>query len=357
MKTRFRTGAAFLVAALLLVACGADDAPTADPAPDDPADDAAADDAADDDAAADGLQIAILPKAINNPYFDASNVGAQDACEELGATCEYVGPTEATGAAQVEFINTLTQQGYDAIVVSAADADAIVPALQRAQDGGITVVTYDADVSDTSARSVFINPSSPELIGRQQVIWAAEQIDHEGEIAILSAAATADNQNTWIEWMQDELEKPEYSDMELVDIVYGDDDASLSAERASGLLQAHPDLKAIISPTTVGIREAANYISGSEFQGEVMVTGLGLPSEMNAFVHDGTVLAFGLWNPVDLGYIAVHAAHQIATGELSADVGASFSAGDGSYEVSDDNVVIVGPPFEFNIDNIDDFGF
>jgi rhamnose transport system substrate-binding protein len=313
-----------------------------------------ADDGADE---GDGLQIAILPKSINNPYFDASNVGAQDACGELGATCEYVGPTEATGAAQVEFINTLTQQGYDAIVVSAADADAIIPALQRAQESGITVVTYDADVSDPGARSVFINPSSPELIGRQQVIWAAEQIDYEGEIAILSAAATADNQNTWIEWMQDELEKPEYENMELVDIVYGDDDAALSAERASGLLQAHPDLRAIIAPTTVGIREAANYISGSEFQGEVMVTGLGLPSEMNAFVHDGTVLAFGLWNPVDLGYIAVHAAHQIATGSLTADVGATFDAGGDTYEISDDNVVIVGPPFEFNADNIDDFEF
>ncbi|HUG83041.1 MAG TPA: substrate-binding domain-containing protein, partial [Euzebya sp.] len=240
---------------------------------------------------------------------------------------------------------------------SAADADAITPALQRAAQSGITVVTYDADVTDTSARSVFINPSSPELIGRQQVIWAADQIDYSGEVAILSAAATADNQNTWIEFMEDELSKDEYADMELVDIVYGDDDAALSAERAAGLLQAHPDLAAIISPTTVGIREAANYISGSDVQGEVAVTGLGLPSEMRAFVEDGTVEAFGLWNPQDLGYIAVHAAAQIASGDLTAEPGTSFEAGDGTYEIGEDNVVVVGPPFEFNADNIDEFEF
>ncbi|HUG82912.1 MAG TPA: substrate-binding domain-containing protein, partial [Euzebya sp.] len=151
-----------VILSLLATACGGDDVADDDTGavaatPADAADadgDADADADNDADAAAadgEGLQIAVLPKAINNPYFDASFVGAERACEEIGATCEYVGPTEATGSAQVEFINTLTQQGYDAIVVSAADADAITPALQRAQSEGITVVTYDADVTDTSA--------------------------------------------------------------------------------------------------------------------------------------------------------------------------------------------------------------
>jgi rhamnose transport system substrate-binding protein len=352
--TRAALLALTLILALFAAACGTDGDGTATT---DGADTDTGTDTADTGASGDGLRIAILPKAINNPYFDASNVGAQRACEELGATCDYVGPTEATGSAQVEFINTLSQQGYDAIVVSAADADAITPALQRAQESGIAIVTYDADVTDESARSVFVNPSSPELIGRQQVIWAAEEIGYSGEVAVLSAAATADNQNTWIEFMRDELEKDEYADMELVDVVYGDDDASLSAERAAGLLQAHPDLAAIISPTTVGIREAANYISGTDFRGEVAVTGLGLPSEMQAYVEDGTVARFGLWNPEQLGYIAVHAAAQIANGELEAAEGTSFTAGDDSYEIGEGTVVVVGPPFEFNAENIDDFEF
>ncbi|CAN5494366.1 rhamnose ABC transporter substrate-binding protein [soil metagenome] len=353
--TRTWTLALALVLSLLATACGGGDTTADDTTADDTT--AGDDTSADAPEDGDGLRIAVLPKSVNNPYFDASFVGAERACEELGATCEYVGPTEATGSAQVEFINTLTQQGVDAIVLSAADADAVTPALQRAAESGITIVTYDADVNDTSARSLFVNPSSPELIGRQQVIWAAEQTGYSGEVAILSAAATADNQNTWIEFMEDELSKEEYSDMTLVDVVYGDDDASLSAERAAGLLQAHPDLAAIISPTTVGIREAANYISGTDFRGEVAVTGLGLPSEMNAFVQDGTVAVFGLWNPQDLGYIAVHAAAQIASGDLTAEPCTSFTAGDADYEITEDNVVIVGPPFAFTADNIDEFDF
>ena len=351
-----------LLLALALAACGGDSTPESGTPTDEPTSeptDAAATDTASPDAttAEGGLRIAVLPKAINNPYFDASFTGAQTACEELGATCEYVGPTDATGAAQVEFINTVVQQGFSALVVSAADQEAIIPALQQAQTRGLTVVTFDADVTDPAARSVFIQPSSTELIGQQQIAWAAEQIGSEGEIAILSAAATAENQNAWIEVMEAELEKPEYSGMELVEIAYGDDDAAKSAEKAAGLLQAHPELKAIIAPTTVGIREAAKYISGSEYKGEVVVTGLGLPSEMRTYVEDGTVAKFGLWNPVDLGYIAVHAAAQIAGGELTAEPGATFTAGDFSLEVGEDNIVVVGPPFEFNAENIGEFEF
>lgn len=349
MKRKLTAGALALALAAMLAACGGGSEPAAEAPAEEPAAEAPAE--------AEGLKIALLPKAINNPYFDASWDGAQKACEELGASCEYVGPTEATGAAQVQFIETLIQQEVDAIVVSAADSEAISPALKQAQERGITVVTYDADVSDGSARSVMIQPSSPELIGRQQVIWASEQIGGAGEIAILSAAATAENQNTWIEFMKDELTKPEYADITLVDVVYGDDDSQLSAEKAAGLMQAYPDLKAIIAPTTVGIREAAKFISGSAFKGSVAVTGLGLPSEMNEYVKDGTVTEFGLWNPVDLGYIAIYAAHLIHTGELDAAEGASFSAGSGSYEIGANNVVIVGPPFGFNAENIDDFGF
>lgn len=308
-----------------------------------------------------GLKISVLPKAINNPYFDASFEGAKKACEEIKAECEYVGPSESTGAAQLEFLSTLIQKKPDAIVISAADANAVTPALKQAAAAGITIVTYDADVADASARSLMITPSSTELIGAQQVKWASELAGPEGgEVAILSAAATAENQNKWIDVMKAELKKPEYAKLKLVDTVYGDDDAAKSAEKAAGLLQAHPKLKVIIAPTTVGIREAGKYISGSQYKGKVHVTGLGLPSEMAAYVKDGTVQKFGLWNPVDLGYIAVHAASQIKAGSLKPASGGKFTAGTfegGELTIGEKNNVVVGPPFEFNKENIDQFKF
>jgi len=306
--------------------------------------------------AAGGLKIAILPKGLNIPYFDAWYKGAKKACDELkAASCDYVGPTQATGDAQLEFIGTLVQKGYDAIVVSAADKDKVAPALLDAQKKGITIITDDADVSDPTARSLMIQPSSADLIGIQQVKWALQLAPNGGEVAILSAAATAENQNKWIGFMKTELQKPEYAKLKLVDTVYGDDDAAKSAEKAAGLMQAHPNLKVIISPTTVGIREAAKYISGSKYKGKVFVTGLGLPSEMKAYSKDGTSPVFGLWNPVDLGYIGVYAAAGVHDKTIDPKEGSTFKAGTFNLTVGKDGVVTIGPPFEFTPANIDEF--
>ena len=300
-----------------------------------------------------GLKIAILPKAVNIPYFDAAFTGAKKACQELGATCDQTGPTEASGSAQVQFINTVIQQQYDALVISAADANSVVPALKQAKSAGLTVVTYDADVADVSARSAMIRPTTTDQVGKAQVKWISDAIGPQGgEIAILSAAATAENQNAWIAVMKSELAN--YPQLKLVDTVYGDDDAAKSAEKASGLLQSHPNLKGILSPTTVGIAAAAQYLSGSQYKGKVALTGLGLPSQMKAYVKDGTVKTFGLWDPAMLGYLGVYAAANVAS---KIDIGGGFEAGGKKYSLEEKNQVTVGPPLEFTTQNIDSFSF
>lgn len=301
-----------------------------------------------------GLKVAILPKAINNPYFDAAFTGAKKACAEIkAAKCDQVGPTQATGAAQVGFINTIIQQKYDALVVSAADADSVTPALKKAQAAGIAVVTYDADITDTSGRSAMVKPTTPDLIGKAQIKWISDSIGPDGgEIAILSATATAENQNIWIGFMKDELKN--FPKLKLVDTVYGDDDAAKSAEKAAALMQSHPNLKGIVSPTTVGVREAAKYISGSKYKGKVQVTGLGLPSEMKAYLKDDTVKTTGLWDPGMLGYVGVYAAASKASGLDSA---SGVTAGDKSYTLDDKGVIVIGPPAEFTKANVDQFTF
>jgi rhamnose transport system substrate-binding protein len=215
------------------------------------------------------------------------------------------------------------------------------------------VVTYDADISDPAARTAMIKPTTPDQIGKSQVDWIADAIGSGGgEVAILSAAATAENQNTWIGFMKEQLKT--HPELKLVDTVYGDDDAAKSAEKASALLQSHPNLKGIISPTTVGVAAAAKYIDGSKYKGKVQVTGLGLPSEMKAYVKDGTVKSFGLWDPGMLGYLGVYAAATKASGGNPT---AGLTAGGKSYTADQDGVIIVGPPQEFTADNIDQFNF
>ena len=157
----------------------------------------------------------------------------------------------------------------------------------------------------------------------------AKQIGPEGgEIAILSATPNATNQNTWIEFMEDELSKPEYSKFKLVKTAYGNDDDQKSFEETQGLLQAYPDLKGIISPTTVGIAAAARYLQGSDAKGKVKLTGLGTPNQLRDFVKDGTIEGFELWDPGQLGYLAAYAAGALASGTITGAEGEKFTAGD-----------------------------
>jgi len=302
------------------------------------------------------LTVTMIPKNLGNPYFDGAQQGGVEAVGEIGGTLDFVGPPEASPDSQVSYINTAVQQGVSALAISANDPNALCDAIGDARAAGVAVVTFDSD-TNKDCRDVFINQATAEGIARVQVEMVADQIGGAGQIAILSASANATNQNAWIADME-ALIASDYPDIELVDIVYGDDEDQLSFDQAAALLTKYPDLKGIVAPTTVGIRAAARYVSTSEFKGEVWVTGLGLPSEMREYVKDGTVKEFALWNPIDLGYLAVYAGEAVADGEITGAEGDTFDAGRlGSYTVGADGVVLYGDPFRFNAENIDDFGF
>ncbi|RZU66805.1 rhamnose transport system substrate-binding protein [Microterricola gilva] len=308
------------------------------------------------DAGSANLAVTFLPKNLGNPYFDTSDKGGETAVNEFGGTFAQVGPAEASPDAQVSYINTLTQQGVGAIVVSANDPKAIGDALNEARDAGIKVVTYDSD-TEAQFRDVFINQADSAGIAKVQVDMIAEQIGDAGEIAILSASANATNQNAWIELMKADLAE-NHPDITLVETVYGDDDDQTSFDKTAALLQTHPNLKGIVSPTTVGIAAAARYLQTSDFKGKVALTGLGTPNQLRDYIDDGTMTAFALWNPADLGYLAAFAAKALIVGDITGAEGDTFEAGKlGSYTVGADSVVLLGDPYVFNKDNIADFDF
>ncbi|HEY7125298.1 MAG TPA: rhamnose ABC transporter substrate-binding protein [Ktedonobacterales bacterium] len=301
------------------------------------------------------LNIAFLPKAVNNPYFDSAAAGAQKAAAELKGQFKQVGPSDAVASEQVPYIQTLTTQGVSAIVISADDANAVAPALKQAMAKGIKVVSYDSDTAP-DARAIFINQASTEDIGRSEVDVLASQINNTGQIAILSATSTATNQNAWIGFMQDELKK--FPNMSLVKIAYGNDDDQTSYNETQALVQAYPDLKGIISPTTVGIAAAARYLKTAGLSGKIALTGLGTPNSLRSYVKDGTIKGFELWDVGHLGYLAYYAAAALVQGKITGKQGETFTAGTlGTFTIGANGVVLLGPPTVFDANNIDQFNF
>lgn len=299
-------------------------------------------------------RIALVVKALGIGFFEAAAEGAEEAAAELGnVTVIYTGPTDTTAEGQIEVVNALIAQGVDAIAISANDPDAVAPTLQRAMRRGITVISWDSGVAE-QGRMMHLNPSSNALIGNMIIKLAADHLPNGGQVAVLSASATATNQNTWIKEMNKVL--PNYEGIEVVATVYGDDLADKSYREAQGLMQSYPDLDAIIAPTSVGIVAAAQAVADAGKIGEVNVTGLGLPSEMAGAVKSGASKSFAIWNPIDLGYSATMLAHALAFGGATAEPGAEIPMGRmGSVTLDETNAAAMADPFVYDASNIDQF--
>jgi rhamnose transport system substrate-binding protein len=304
-----------------------------------------------------GLKVFVIPKNLGNPYFTTSDSvksgGALAALQALGETGSETSGTAATPASQIPAIQAAITKGANALIVSATDPSALCPTLKSAMAKGITVVTYDSDAP--ACRDLFINQASTAQIGTSEVDLLAKQINSTGDIAIVSAAASATNQNAWIGYMKQELAK--YPNMHLVSTVYGNDDPTTATQVTQGLLQKYPNLKGIISPTTVGILAAAQVLDSPKYRGKIALTGLGTPDSLKKFVADGTIQSFELWNPANLGYLAGYAAVNFASKKITSS-GGSFTAGKlGKFTVGADSTILLGPPFVFNKANINQFNF
>jgi len=306
------------------------------------------------------LTVYYIPKDTQNPYEVLADKGGQTALQELGGKVVVSSGTADTAAAQIPSIQAAIQAHAAAIVVAGNDPSALCPSLQQAQAAGVKVVAFDSDV--TCPNHLFINQADTKEIGTSEVDLLVKQMGTDsGEIAILSAAASATNQNAWIAAMKEQI-KAKYPNLKLDTIVYGNDDPATSLTVLQGLLSAYPNLKGIISPTTVGISTAAQYFSThKDVAKRITLTGLGLPSQMKSYVKDGTVKGFELWNPSDLGYLAGYAAANLASGTTALKDGATFKAGKlGSYTIKGDSgafSVVLGPPTVFDKSNIDQFNF
>jgi rhamnose transport system substrate-binding protein len=345
----------------LLAACGsaqpaaAPAAPTAAPAAAAPT--AAPEATAAPAAAAGGKTYVLVPKNLGNPYFDTANNGAQEAAKELGVTVTYQGPAQADATQQIQLINSLLAQNVNGLAISANDSDALVPVGKQAIDSNIPVVTWDSAIAP-GGRTVHVNQAVSADIAAVQIKMASDLAKGEGEIAILSATSTAPNQNEWIALMKEELKKPEYAKLTLVDTVYGDDQDEKSYTEAQGLFKKYPNLKVIIAPTTVGIAASARAVQDGSLVGKVFVTGLGTPNQMRDYVKSGAAPQFALWNPSDLGYLAIQTLNAISTGQIKGQPGDKFTAGKlGEYTIDQDGVVLLGPPTVFSQENIDKFNF
>ena len=297
----------------------------------------------------------MIPKNTDNPFFAAGAFGANEAAADMGGKeINYTGTAQPDVPGQIQRIQSASQQGSCGIAISGLDPDALAPALQAAKAAGTAVISYDADVK-ADARTLWVAPATDESLGVVQFQLLAEQMGNEGTYAIISAQSTAAGQNAWIAAAAEEAKKPEYAGMSLVKTVYGDDVPQTSYDQAVALFQAYPDLDGILAPTPVSLAAAVKARADQNFNPDLVITGLGWPPSDGALLKDGTLDAFVLWSPRDMGYLAYYAMEAVLSGEITGAEGDTFDAGRlGERTIGANGAVITGDPIVFTADNVDE---
>jgi len=305
-----------------------------------------------------GFKLMMTPKWTGFPYFEAAGRGGKDAAAELGDTFVYAGADHADVSLQVETLENFLTQKPDGIMLAAIDLNAVAPVLKQARAAGVVVTTFDADAA-TEARDMFVNQLSYKQAAQTMLDCALLDAPEGGEVAFVAASPTAPNHTAHIKYMKEFIANdPKYKVFTVVDTQYANDDDAKSYDVAINLMQAHPNLKVIISSSAVSAPAAARAIKSSGHAGKVFSTGFALPSAIKDYLMDGSEKAFALWNPYELGYLAAYVTHLKLAGKLDIKPGVTFTAGKaGSSTVGEQGEIVYGKPLIFTKETVDKAGF
>ena len=327
-----------------------------------------------------GLTVAFIPKLTGNAFFESANNGAQEYSKEWGFTVDYQGSANAAVADQVNVINNAIASGVDAICVSSVDATGLDSALTEAKDAGVTVVTWDSDVSDT-ARTLMVSQGTPDLLGKMLVDMGADSLTNRGTDVKADtikycwhySQATVADQNSW-QVAGEAYIKENFPNWENVapDNYYSEQDAEKAVSIGASILEAHSDIDLIICNDSTALPGQCKAAQNKGLtKDDVTITGFASPMSIKDYCAAGVIEQWGLWDCGVQGamgcylaaYLAagneVHVGDKIdipSIGEVEVMPNDCLVEGASTAEVNN-GVVLLPERTVFNADNMNDYNF
>ena len=303
----------------------------------------------------DTTQIAFIPQIAGIPYYVAMEEGAQRAAEELGVEYVQEGPTSTNAADQLRIFESFVNQGFDVIAISPLDEETLKPAISRALEQGIVVLTSDADAPG-SDRQFFVAQALDQDLGYTLLDEAVDRIGESGKIAIVSDSPTIQSMQNWIEAIEERAETT-YPEIEIVSVDHTDGTAQRAYQFATDAMTRNPDLKAVLGMASTTCPGIAQAVEAAGLSDEVLTAGYCSPNTARDAIKSGAMDFSVLWNPADLGYLTVWVGNELANG---GEITGSFEV-DGLEQtieyLPENDVILLGPPAVFTQENVDDFDF
>ena len=256
--------------------------------------------------------IPVLPLGVAHQFWQAVKQGAEQAADEYGVTIVFDGPQDETMVdKQVDIMRTnLTNDKLIAVCMAAIDIEAVRPDLTAVKERGIPVVGFDAGVGDIAVvQCSTSNYAAGELAAEN----AVRLLDGKGKIAIVGHSQTVVDAVARVQGFKDYIEAN--SEIEIVDIQYGDGDHLKSADIAKAMLINDPEIDLIYTSNEGACVGAYNGLKEIGMIGKVMLIGFDSSAALKAGVRSGEIAGAITQDPVGMGYIAVATACKLAMGE------------------------------------------
>jgi ribose transport system substrate-binding protein len=259
-----------------------------------------------------GKFVPVLPLGVAHQFWQAVKSGAEQAAEEYGVEIVFDGPEEETMVdKQVDILRAnLANEKLGAVVMAAIDIESVRDLLEGVKAKGMPVVGFDAGVGPVAdAHCSTSNYSAGELAAEN----AIRLMGKEGKIGVVGHSQTVVDAVARVEGFVDYIKNN--SDIEIVDMQYGDGDHLRSADIAKSMMIANPDIKLIYASNEGACVGAYNGLQEINMIGKVLLIGFDSSAAMKQGVRSGEIAGAITQDPVGMGYKAVATACKLMLGE------------------------------------------
>ncbi|WP_042263946.1 autoinducer 2 ABC transporter substrate-binding protein [Paraburkholderia heleia] len=246
--------------------------------------------------AAENPTIVTVVKVTGISWFNRMDDGVKEFGKDNPNVSVYqTGPGRADAAQQLKIIDDLIAKKVSAIAVVPYDPPTLEPALKKAMDRGIKVVTHEADNEKNTM--VDVEAFDNSAYGAALNDRLAACMHDEGKWATMVGSLGSRSQVQWANGGIDNAKK-KFPKMQLVETnLETNNDGEHAYEVAKEVLRKHPDIKGFQGSSSLDVIGIGRAVEEAGLQGKICVYGTGLPTEAGKYLESGAINGIAFWDP------------------------------------------------------------